>query len=357
MFKFGHLEQLHLEITTNCQASCPMCGRNNHGLDNPNLKIKGWTLDDYKTIITPEVISQVRMLYFCGNYGDPLLNNDLIEMIKYTVEIKPTIDIRVHTNGSLRSVQWWKDLAEALPEEHAVVFALDGLEDTQHIYRVGTDFNKIIKNAKAFINAGGLAKWAFIRFKHNEHQVDEARQLAKEIGFHEFSLKDSSRWLIEPKFPVMKKDNTVNYYLKPSQYSEIKIIDETVINNYKQILENTEVECYAQHMREAYIDAYGNVFPCCWIALIPYHPPDRYTSIAHIRTEILKEYNTLVNSLGGIEALNGFKKSVKDILNSKEYQTVWQKYWDNKQLITCARTCGVNPLSKPKDQFIEAKQL
>lgn len=39
MFNFQDLKQVHLEITTRCQASCPMCSRNYHGgLDNPNLK-------------------------------------------------------------------------------------------------------------------------------------------------------------------------------------------------------------------------------------------------------------------------------------------------------------------------------
>lgn len=359
MFNFTDLKQLHLEITNNCQASCPMCGRNCHGLENPNLKLNGWTLSDYKNIITQDVINQVNAIYFCGNYGDPLLSNDLIDMIRYTVEAKPGIDLRVHTNGSLRSKAWWKELAETLPEEHAVIFAIDGLQDTHSIYRIGTSFDKVIENAKAFIDAGGRAKWAYIRFKHNEHQVDEARQMAKDLGFIEFSLKDSSRWLMEPRFPVLNKDQSVNYYLEPSQYSEIKIIDKNVINNHEEILKNTEIDCYAQHMREAYIDCYGNVFPCCWLALIPYQPPDRYTAIKEIRGKIENEYNDLVSSLGGINALNAINRSLQDIINSQEYQTVWEKYWGEKKLITCARTCGKMKelFSTPKDQFVETENL
>jgi MoaA/NifB/PqqE/SkfB family radical SAM enzyme len=79
MFNFNQLKQLHLEISNNCQASCPMCTRNIHGgIENPNLKLKDWSLEEYKTIISEEVLHQVELIYFCGNYGDPLLNNDLI---------------------------------------------------------------------------------------------------------------------------------------------------------------------------------------------------------------------------------------------------------------------------------------
>ena len=81
MFKFDQLSQIHLEITNNCQARCPMCTRNVHGgVKNPFLKLTDWSLGDYQTIITRDIINQVRMIYFCGNYGDPLLNNDLLDM-------------------------------------------------------------------------------------------------------------------------------------------------------------------------------------------------------------------------------------------------------------------------------------
>ena len=52
MFNFSDLKTIHIELTTNCQAKCPMCSRNIHsGIENPLLKIVGWTLEDFKTII------------------------------------------------------------------------------------------------------------------------------------------------------------------------------------------------------------------------------------------------------------------------------------------------------------------
>ena len=85
MFKFKELAQVQIEITSRCQASCPMCTRNIHGgIENPLIKTESWTLDRYKSIINKEVLTQISAIYFCGNYGDPLLNNHLLEMVDYT---------------------------------------------------------------------------------------------------------------------------------------------------------------------------------------------------------------------------------------------------------------------------------
>ena len=360
MFKFNQLRQIHLEITNNCQAKCPMCNRNIHGgVENPLIRQVGWSLDEYKTIISEEVINQIDMIYFCGNYGDPLLNNDLLEMISYTVKLKKEIDIRIHTNGSLRSSAWWKKLAEVMPRIHNVVFAIDGLEDTNYIYRIGTDYKKIIENAKEFINTGGIAEWAFIRFKHNEHQVEDAKMLAKNLGFKQFVMKDSSRFLFDKKFPVYDKERNIQYYIEPSTKSELKIIDKDVVDNYKTILKNIKIDCHALKQHEIYITAQGNVFPCCWLAMIPYQPIDTPPELVLIREEILKQYYDLVKSLNGILALSAFKNSIKSIIESEPYQTVWEGYWTKNKLITCARSCGVIPevFSTPNDQFTLRESL
>ncbi len=179
MFKFEDIKQVHLEITNNCQASCPMCNRNiDGGLPNPHIKINEWSLQDFKEIMTTELLNQIHSYYYCGTFGDPILNNNLIDMCDYSTKVAPHVNVAIHTNGGARSKSWWTKLAHALPKEHRVVFALDGLEDTHHLYRVGTKFEDVIENARAFILAGGIAEWVFIKFKHNEHQVDKARLIA-----------------------------------------------------------------------------------------------------------------------------------------------------------------------------------
>lgn len=351
MFNFTDLQQIHLEITNNCQASCPMCNRNiNSGLENPLIKIRDWTLDEFKSVMTHEVLAQIDSFYFCGNFGDPILNSDLISMCEYSRDINPNVSVAIHTNGSARSTEWWKKLARALPKNHRVVFALDGLEDTHHLYRVGTQFKTILENAKAFISEGGIAEWVFIKFKHNEHQVDTAEKLSKDLGFKYFTLKNSSRFILEPRVKVLDRSGNLMHYVEPASEVTMKFIDRKVIQQYKQITEQSVIDCKVKKDKEVYIDAFGDLYPCCWLGLVPYSYINNDESYA-VRTEILNQHNSMIKELG---SNNAFTLSVKDIVDSEAYQTIWNEYWTSKKLITCAKTCGINTeFSKPRDQIVK----
>lgn len=356
MFKFNDLKSVHVEITTRCQASCPMCSRNYHGgLENPNLKINDWTIDDFRQIFTQEVLLQLESIYFCGNFGDPIINNDLIDMCKYSTEVNPNINIRIHTNGAARNVQWWKNLYHALPKNHVVIFGIDGLEDTHHLYRIGTTYEQVINNARTFIYEGGIAEWAFIKFKHNEHQVEEARERSKKEGFNIFTIKNSTRFL-EPKFSVYDKQGNTIYFLEPPSDNKVKLIDKKLIDDFNNWTAQTNIECYVQQTKEVYIDATKTLFPCCFLASAPYNYFDNKSDVAPIREKIKIQYNDLVSYFGGVENLNLSSRSLKEIINSKEWASAWDIYWGEKKLITCARTCGkhnTNPISQSKDQFIQ----
>ena len=359
MFKFKELRSIHLEISNNCQASCPMCTRNIHGgVENPLLDIENWTLETFKKAISSEVLNQIEKLYFCGNFGDPILNSELPDMCLYAKTVNPKIQIRIHTNGSARNKSWWIKLANSLPLDHGVVFAIDGLEDTHSIYRIGTNYETIIDNAQHFILNGGKAEWAFIRFKHNEHQVEEAKRRAKELGFETFTMKDSSRFLLDTKFPVWNKNKETIYHLEPSSYSELKFIDRNVIKNYKELVNKVEVDCYVKKEREIYLDAKGHLLPCCWISSLPYISIDHEGAAVPVKTEMRSQYHDLVDSLGGLTKLDIKNNSIKDIVDSPEYQQVWDEYWNEKKLITCARVCGkTDIISAPNDQFVSRDSL
>ena len=350
MFKFNELKQIHLEITNNCQADCPMCSRNVHGgLENPLLKINSWTLEMFQSIMTKEVLNQIDNYYFCGGYGDPIVNNDLIKMCLYSRDINLSLGVSIHTNGGARNSKWWQSLAQAMPTNHSVVFALDGLADTHHLYRVGTQFDTVLRNAQTFINAGGIAEWVFIRFKHNEHQVDEARALADKLGFKKFTLKNSSRFMLDPKFSVVDKQGNHLYNLEPATDTPIKFIDRKIVDSYKELLKDTVIDCHSLKTKEVYIDAFGDLYPCCWLGGVPYtyiDPDHAY----EVRTEMLRQNNELVEKLGNI---NTVTSSIKEIINSDAYQTVWEDYWTNNKLITCARSCGQTSakFSRPIDQI------
>lgn len=333
-----------------------MCARNYHGgKENPLVKITNWTLEEFIAIFTQEVMTQLQGVYFCGNFGDPILNNDLVPMIEYLAHHAPHLAVNVHTNGGARKIEWWQSLARALPKNHNVCFGLDGLEDTLHLYRAGVDYNTVIRNAAAFIDAGGTAEWAFIKFKHNAHQEADARAIARKLNFNMFTLKNSSRFLGEPKYRVIDKTGEITHYIEPPADNKMHFISREMINNYKTTILPLTIKCKVQQDKEIYIDAYKKIMPCCWLASIPYTQYDYDNVNASLRHEIKNQYVELVAALGDTGAVT---VGIKNVLDSSAWQTVWETYWTTKKLIMCARICGQSAeISKPGDQFLERQSL
>ena len=94
--------------------------------------------------------------------------------------------------------------------------------------------------------------------------------------------------------------------------------------------------------------------PCCFLASIPYNYSKENDTTIPVRQEIKKQYQNLLEDLGNTNAL---ETTIREVIDSDVWQNVWKKYWNTEKLITCARTCGINKLSKPKDQFVEKIQL
>ena len=361
MFNFKDLSAVHVELTSKCQASCPMCARNHRGgIVNPNLKLETIDLTLFKKIFNQEVLNQLTYVYFCGNYGDPIIADSLLGIVEYCNNTNPNIKISIHTNGSARTPDWWKDLAVKLPKNHLVHFALDGLADTHDLYRIGTNFDQIIKNAKTFIDAGGHAEWVFLSFKHNEHQIEQAKNIAKELGFSNFVHKASGRFLDKQQFDVYNKLGNVVYQLEPPGEHKITFVSQEVIKNYKEVIKDVEINCMAQKSKEVYVDALGHLWPCCFLGSVPY-VFESFKEVTHNYHADQKEnIKDFINYLGGEHAVDLRNRSLKEIIESNEWQSAFSLYWGEKKLPTCARTCGKfskKIISQYGDQFINSETI
>lgn len=354
MFHFKELRSIHIEISTRCQASCPMCARNNHGgLENPNLIVKDMSLSEFKTIFNSEVLTQIKDVCMCGNFGDPIMNDDLIGMCQYIKDTSPDVNVHIHTNGGARSIEWWEDLKSALPTNHCVFFAIDGLEDTHHIYRIGTTYERVIRNAKAFITAGGEAEWVFIKFRHNQHQVEEVRQRSKDLGFKRFTIKNTNRFIGEQKFAVLDRQGQHIYDLEPPDDSQVAVIDVSMITKFRDQYRETEIDCYSKKHREIYVDVHGRASPCCFVAHAPYNMDESRPLVSDLKKQIRQQYFNLLEDLGGSAECDLTRRSVKDFLSDVRWHQVWDHYWGVDKLVVCAKTCGTFGKVKPKDQIIE----
>ena len=242
MFKLESVKVLHLEPTTDCNAACPQCPRTYGTFTSAEL-----SLNKIKELFSSDFIKQLDKMFMCGNLGDPAAAKESLEIFKYFRTVNPNITLGMNTNGGLRSPSWWAELAKVLdnPADY-VVFSIDGLEDTNHIYRRNVIWSRIIENVKSFIDNGGSAHWDMLVFAHNEHQVNLAEMLAKDLGFSWFRAKVSKR---HKQLPVVG--------INPPKTWQDPVVD------------SKDIDCYALKENSIYVDAQGNFSPCCWHGLEP----------------------------------------------------------------------------------------
>jgi sulfatase maturation enzyme AslB (radical SAM superfamily) len=251
MLAYDKIVWLHAEITNKCNAWCPACGRNQNGFGiNPNLKLQDLAPKHYWEIL--KKLPNLQTVQFCGTYGDPIASAWADTIITSTAA--EGIEVRVHTNGSLKHPQWWRKLAQDLKDhKHTVIFGIDGLEGVHEIYRQGTNFQKIMDNATAFIQAGGQAEWQFLLFKHNKHQIKDCMRLSQQLGFKKFTAKKSIRI---PQ-PALHYQTGQPFELKP---------DEEFTKIFNKDQKELKVEdCMHLSIPSIYMNADGSLTPCCYL--------------------------------------------------------------------------------------------
>jgi len=153
---FDTAKVLHLEVTDVCQAECPLCARETDPLFNKDLK-HNLTASDMINILGEQFISRLDKMFMCGNYGDPAAGANTLSIVDYFRQVNKHITLGMNTNGGVQSPSWWTELGQRFdqPTDY-VVFSIDGLEDTNHIYRKKVNWSKVMNNAAAFIKAGGI---------------------------------------------------------------------------------------------------------------------------------------------------------------------------------------------------------
>ena len=297
MLKLSEIRRLHVELTTRCNARCPMCMRNYRGSEyNSGYPLCELSLEDFKHIVTPELLAQIiqpeepinglvpkvfgfRGITFNGNLGDFASARDAVEIVEYVAEHK--VPVHINTNGSLRNTAWWGRLA--LPGV-SVGFAIDGMSDTHKLYRQDTDWHRIIDHAQALIAAGGRAIWRFVPFEHNRHQEQACRKMARELGFFGFENIHDGR----DRGPVFTRDGKFSHAIGPEESgthppiealleSHITWYDAKTYRSHKDT-PDLSIRCIHTHDREIYIAADGSVYPCCYLGFYPHtmsHPGNK----------------------------------------------------------------------------------
>lgn len=333
MIEYKNIRDVHLELSTLCNAACPLCPRNFRGHPyNDGYPELNFTLKSAHKIFKPEFLKQLTRIWINGNYGDIVMNPEAVDIVRYFREHNQNLVIDISTNGSARNSQFWESLAKL--NAH-VIFCLDGLEDTHHLYRQNTVWSTIIKNAQTFIKAGGKATWKFIKFDHNIHQLEACRQLSKDLKFSNFQIVDHGRNI----GPVFDKHgnytHTIGSYSGPTEFKILfhkKKTDEVLLEDIVDVrTPSKSVNCFSVIHQSIYIAANGDVSPCCWTGFYPktFGRGEYHQALNAQLSPLVSNNNALDNSL---ETTIEWFKNVKQQWNNKTFE--------QGRLVVCDDNCG-----------------
>ena len=302
----------HIEPTSKCILECPLCDRTwfykkfkkrlNHEIDINHLInfFKGYS---------PHVV-------MCGNNGDPIYHSKFYLLCKKLKEIN--CKLQITTNGSGKTKNWWTHLCKILSKTDTITFSIDGLADTNSIYRINSKWNTVIDAIKIVTAHGINTEWKFIPFKHNQHQIESVKKFSKELGIKRFEIEKSDRWWTKES---QQKYMPEEKYVNSSYKQQIAVTSETDQKTF--IKQKCMTVLNGNPDRDLYIDSEGNFYPCCFMGLYAF----RYKSIF---TPKNNEFNIKDNTMAQIVQ----NKKVKSFFEStKSYETADK---------CCKIYCGIN---------------
>ena len=274
----------HIEPTSKCTLECPLCDRTWFYETFKKRNLHEINIDHIVNFVG--VNSKVSL---CGNNGDPIYHSKFLNLCKKFKD--NNCSIHIHTNGSAKTKTWWNKLKNILEKDDCITFAIDGLENTNHFYRKNAKWKSIMTAIDTLKNRSFKMIWQFIPFKHNQHQILDAGKLSKKLGFDQFLLLPSDRWL--GKKELMPDREFVDQHYETQK--EVLINPQYSLNMSPKCLKN---DLPSQSL---YIDAEGDFYPCCFMGTHRY----KYKSLFSPKS---KKFNIKNNTIGEILENSEVKK-------------------------------------------------
>jgi len=249
---------LMIEPTNVCNLNCPACPTGRGTLNRPPRTMK---FDEFKGILDqaldpPGYLKRVTLF----NYGEPFLCKDLLKMVRYAAGAG--LETFTSTNGHFfGSEQAARDVVESGLTE--LIVCLDGADqETISRYRKNADFEEILQGIRRVVEAKSrlraetpLVELQFIVMKHNEHQIERMREIARDLGVDRFIEKTVGVHAGDPAFQRLAAD------LLPADLSR---------SRYEKCDDGAyalkgEPPCGCEYIYSTMVvNSNGDVVPCCY---------------------------------------------------------------------------------------------
>ena len=255
-YLYGYPTAITIEPGNICNLRCPLCptGQNDKSANHGFISFA-----DFKKVI--DEIGKYLFLVRLYNWGEPLLNHNLKKMIEYATD--QGIEVKISTNLSMKLSD--NDIeAIAKTNLRKIYISANGAsKETYSKYHVGGDFDIVMNNMKRLIEKTKAANnryteiiWLFHVFSHNEHEIEKAKMMAKEIGIRLSINKmrtDMGKEVFETSEEAIKRDG--KWLPKNPEYNIFDTRNKTP---------KTKFRCNLL-WKETVINWDGSTLPCCFI--------------------------------------------------------------------------------------------
>ena len=247
--QWGYPVSISFEPTTSCNLRCPECPSGLRAFTRPTGMLK----QDFFSETIDQLSKELLYLVFYFQ-GEPYLNPSFLDMVKYAARKK--IYTATSTNAHYLNDENARRTVESGLDR--LIISIDGTtQETYQQYRVGGQLNKVLEGAKNIVkwkkemnSTTPFVIFQFLVVRHNEHQMEDVKKLAKEIGVDDVWFKTAQ---------VYDYANDPNQLIPVnSKFSRYK--KTTNGNEYKGKLAN---QCW-RLWHDPVITWDGLVSPCCF---------------------------------------------------------------------------------------------
>ncbi|TAH41807.1 MAG: radical SAM protein [Bacteroidetes bacterium] len=240
---------ISIEPTTSCNLRCPECPSGLRSFSRPT----GMLDPEFFRKIVDQIKDKIFYLTFYFQ-GEPFLNPDFLEMVSYASSKK--MYTATSTNAHYLSDEVARKTVESGIDR--LIISIDGLsQETYEQYRKGGSLSKVIEGTKRIVawkrklnSLKPFLVFQFLVVRTNEHEIDEVRKLARELGVDKVVFKTAQ------VYDFKNGNDLIPLNEKYSRYR--KMSDGTY--EIKNILEN---QCW-KLWHSSVITWDGNVVPCCF---------------------------------------------------------------------------------------------
>ena len=211
--QWGYPISMSFEPTTSCNLRCPECPSGLRAFTRP----KGMLDQRFFKQTIDELAKELVYLIFYFQ-GEPYLNPDFLEMVKYASD--RGIYTATSTNAHFMDDEKARKTVESGLDR--LIISIDGTtQEVYQQYRKGGRLDRVLAGARNIVKwkkqLGSKTPFVFFQFlvvKPNEHQIDEVKALAKEIGVDQVRFKTAQVYNYKKGNPLIPTLDKFSRYRK-----------------------------------------------------------------------------------------------------------------------------------------------